>query len=149
MNPREAAHARDGGARPIAAGGLYFGLVFTAGFALGTLRELVVRPVVGSETWAVVIESPLMLAASVLTAGWVCRRMHVHARTRASAVMGVVALSLLLAAELAMWPLVRKQPLSEWIAHYATAPGVIAAALFAVFAVLPWLRGGGNRSLAQ
>ncbi len=54
--------------RAVLAGVLYFGLVFALGFILGTLRVLVLEPRLGS-TGAVLLELPVMLAASWLLCG--------------------------------------------------------------------------------
>lgn len=47
------------------AGLLYFAGVFAAGFACGGIRRILLVPSVG-ETWAVVIEMPVILAISWL-----------------------------------------------------------------------------------
>lgn len=55
----------------------YFGVVFAIGFVLGAVRELAVTPRVGRGA-AVLIEVPLMVVASVLTARWVVARWRVE-----------------------------------------------------------------------
>ena len=83
--------------KALIAGGLYFAAVFALGFLLGTLRILVAAPRLG-ETGAVLLELPVMLAASWLACGALMARFDVGARgTRAA--MSVVALILLLIAE--------------------------------------------------
>lgn len=51
----------------------YFGLIFALGFAVGTVRVLADVPSLG-ETGAVVLELPIMLAASWLVCGWLIGR---------------------------------------------------------------------------
>jgi hypothetical protein len=47
----------------------YFGIVYALGFALGTVRVLAVAPRIG-ELPAVLLEAPIMLAASWVTCRW-------------------------------------------------------------------------------
>jgi hypothetical protein len=58
------------------AGSTYFGLVLALGFALGTLRVLALAPYLGP-TGAVLVELPIMLAASWVLCGWLIARFAV------------------------------------------------------------------------
>ena len=60
------------------AGVTYFALVYAIGFLLGTVRVLLLMPLVG-ETAAVLLEAPLMLAVSWIGARWSSRRFTVPA----------------------------------------------------------------------
>lgn len=51
----------------------YVAIVFAVGFALGTVRVMLLAPRIG-EVAAVACELPLMLAAPWLAAGWVLAR---------------------------------------------------------------------------
>src|SRR5262245_49583676 len=62
--------------RATKAGGLYAIIVFLIGFILGTIRVLLVAPRLG-ETTAVIIEAPIMLAASWFVCRWCVDRLHV------------------------------------------------------------------------
>ena len=53
----------------VRAGIAYFAAAFAAGFALGTVRVLLVEPVFG-ELPAILAETPLMLAVSFVLARW-------------------------------------------------------------------------------
>jgi hypothetical protein len=64
------------------AGAVYFTIVFAVGFLLGTVRVLVLVPRVG-ETAAVMIELPIILAASWITCRWLIARFSVPARPMA------------------------------------------------------------------
>jgi len=58
------------------AGVLYFGLVFGAGFVLGTIRTLWVVPGVGARM-AELMETPVMLVGTIVTARWMVLRLAV------------------------------------------------------------------------
>jgi len=60
---------------------MYFALVFGAGFMLGPMRILCIAPRLGERT-AELLEAPVMLAISILTARWVVRRLRVPCATR-------------------------------------------------------------------
>ena len=79
------------------AGFVYFAIVYAAGFALGTLRVLVVAPALGASA-AVLVELPIILAASWFACGFVLRRFAVSHAARAT--MAATALVLLLLAEI-------------------------------------------------
>eukprot|EP01036_Dinobryon_divergens_P049588 gene49589-biopygen40436 len=104
--------------RAILAGAIYFAVVFAAGFALGTLRVLVVAPLIGP-VGAVVMELPVILAASWLACGWTVRRLKVAPATIDRLVMGATAFVILIAAEFAMSTLLFGRLPAEFWASYA------------------------------
>jgi hypothetical protein len=121
--------------RAVAAGGLYFAFVFAAGFALGTLRVLVLAPALG-DTGAVALELPLMLAISWLACGVVLRRLAVPATVATRLVMGGFAFALLIGAETALGVLGFGRTLGEQIATWRALPaqlGLVAQLAFALF----------------
>ena len=122
----------------VGAGGLYFALVYAAGFVLGPLRELVVVPSTGRPL-AVLVEAPLMVAAMILAARWSVRRFAVGPELRSRLVMGLVGLVLLLAAEAVMSSVVRGWAFGQWLGHFATTEGLISLGLFLLFAAMPML----------
>ena len=73
--------------RVLAAGTLYFALVFGAGFVLGTLRVLLVVPRLG-ERAAELAEMPVMLVVSMVAARWVVKRLALPASARVRLGMG-------------------------------------------------------------
>jgi hypothetical protein len=81
------------------AGALYFALTFAAGWVLGPIREFWVIPRLG-RTVGFVLEAPLMLVVSVLVARWVVRRFAAPPTLPTRALVGLVALGMLLVAEL-------------------------------------------------
>lgn len=125
--------------RALAAGALYFAAVFAAGFVLGTLRVLVLEPLMGGPA-AVALELPAMLALSWVLAGWIAARCRVPAAPRARLAMGGAALALLLVAEAALGMVGFGRNLAQHLAHYATPAGALGLAGQAVFGLMPWLR---------
>jgi hypothetical protein len=83
---------------------LYFLLVFGAGFVLGTVRVLVLVPLLG-ETAAELSEMPLMLGIIAASARWIVRHGLVQDRRSSALVVGFIALGMVLIADLAvgMW----------------------------------------------
>lgn len=121
-------------------GMLYFLVVFAIGFALGTLRTLVMAPLLG-ETGAVLVELPAILAA----AWWMCGRLLTRTPLQAStaAAMGAVALALLLLAEAALSILVfGRAPLEHLVLYTQPAHllGLIGQVLFGAFPLVRSLR---------
>jgi hypothetical protein len=121
------------------AGALYALIVFLAGFIFGTIRVLLLAPRLG-ETAAVILETPVMLAASWFLCRWCVDRLDVPHRVGARSLMGVVAFVVLMAAELGLAGLVFDRSLDEQLAGYASAPGVIGLVAQAVFAAFPVVR---------
>jgi hypothetical protein len=81
------------------AGVAYALMIFAVGFVLGSLRILTVAPYLG-ETAAVGLEVPLMLAISWFLAGWTAKKFTVPHHAVDRALMGGVAFTLLMVAEL-------------------------------------------------
>ncbi len=118
------------------AGAAYFAMVFGAGALIGPVREFALTPRVGP-TFAVMIETPIMLAVSIVCARWVMR----HWPQASPGLVGASALGMLLVAETggAIW--LRRMSLSEYAAHLATPAGLISLSLFASFALMPLIIG--------
>jgi hypothetical protein len=121
------------------AGLLYFACVFGAGFALGSIRVPLLVPRLGVRT-AELIEMPLMLCVIVLAARWVVRRCALRPTPAARLGAGVLALAMLLLAELALALGLQGLTPSAYIASRDPVSGSIYAILLVVFALLPfWL----------
>jgi hypothetical protein len=84
--------------RSLFAGLVYFAVVFGVGFLLGTLRVLVIIPMLGPRT-AELIEFPIMLVVSYVAAKLIIQRLAIPATLFDRIGMGVIALLLLLTAE--------------------------------------------------
>ena len=124
--------------RTLRAGVTYFALVFGAGFLLGMVRVPLLVPRLG-ERWAELAEMPVMAAVIVLAAGHVLRRFpEVRTGTRSAAV-GLVALCLLVSAELGLALLIQDRSLGDYIAARDPVSGSVYVALLLVYAAMPWL----------
>ena len=85
----------------IRAGLLYFVMVFSLGFLLGTVRVLVLIPRLG-ELVSTCIELPIILSAAWLASDWLITRLQVSSQWWNRLSMGLIAFGLLMAAELAL-----------------------------------------------
>lgn len=122
----------------LAAGAAYAAAIFAFGVMLGTLRVLVLVPRTG-ELAAVLIELPVMLAASFLCAGPIARGFWVPARAGPRAAMGLSGFALLMAAETALG-LAFGRGLAAQAGALATAPGLVGLAGQVAFGLMPLAR---------
>jgi hypothetical protein len=118
------------------AGAIYAVIVFLIGFVLGTIRILLVAPRLG-DTPAVILETPIILAASWFVCRGCVGRFRVRRRVGLRFVMCAVAFLVLMAAEFALGELVFGRSLVEQLAGYGSTPGVIGLAAQIVFAAFP------------
>jgi len=135
--------ARAGAVRVLAAGTLYFGAVFAAGFVLGPLRVLWLEPRLG-EAAATAIELPflaaaMMVAARIVTA-WLDRSAQ-GAAAGALICVGLVAVVLLNIADAGVGLLVRGYTPAALLVRLATPAGLLYLAAQALFAAMPVLVG--------
>ena len=122
------------------AGAAYFALVFGIGFVLGTLRVLWILPR-WRERMAELLEMPWMLLASFLVARWLVRRLAVPPTLSARLGMGLLALGLLLAAELSLVLWLRGLTVQDYIASRDPVSGTVYLVMLVVFAAMPVLVG--------
>ena len=123
------------------AAAVYFGIVFAAGFVLGSMRVPFLVPRVG-ERFAELMEMPLMLAAIFLAAGFVVRRYGDAITGRRWLGVGVLALIFLAGAELLLAVVVAGRSVAEYIASRDPVSGTVYLLMLVLFAVMPWLRRG-------
>jgi len=121
--------------RATEAGAFYAVIVFLIGFILGTIRILVVAPRLG-ETTAVIIEAPMMLAASWFVCRWCVNRLDVAATVSARSLMGLVAFLLLISAEFGLGAVLGRS-LVDQVAAYGSLAGAIGLAAQVIFATFP------------
>lgn len=112
----------------------YWGAIFALGFILGTIRTLWLAPSVG-ETIAVLIELPVMLAASWFAAKGLVRRFGI-ASTGQALGMGALAFVLLMASE-AVLVVTIGEGLATWLGGWATVPGGLGLAGQVAFGLMP------------
>ncbi len=122
--------------RPLKAGALYFALGFAAGWVLGPIRELWLIPRSGRLA-GYLVEAPVMVIVMVVATRWVVRRLAVPPAIGSRAEMGLVALGLLLVAEIGGTRWLRGLSLSEYLAGFRSIPGAISLLLFLLFAAMP------------
>jgi hypothetical protein len=120
------------------AGALYFGLVFGEGFVLGTIRTLWVVPRVGARM-AELMETPVMLVVTIVTARWMVLRLAVPSMPSARLGMGGIALALLLVAEFGLVLWLRGLSIREYLATRDPVSGTVYYVMLGVFAIMPLL----------
>lgn len=120
----------------VRAGLLYFAVVFMAGFALGTLRVLVLAPALGDFA-SVLAELPVILAIAWVACRRIVARLGVPATVRARAAMGGVAFAMLIGAEALLGAAVFGRPLASQAADLASPAGSLGLAGQIGFALLP------------
>lgn len=122
--------------RSIKAGLAYFALVFGAGFVLGVLRVSLLVPRLGARI-AELSEMPLMLAVIVMAARFVIRRFAVPLALPARLGTGLLALALLLAAEVLLAVVLQERSLAEYVASRDPVSGGVYLAMLVLFALMP------------
>lgn len=129
--------------RILAAGFLYFAIVFVFAFAFGTVRTLVLAPAIG-ELLAVLCEAPLLIAVIAFAAPQAQRWARLEPNTGALLAMGATGLLFQQAAEVAL-VLAGGERLSDHLAYLRTAPGLVYLALLGVFLVMPLILSAAAR----
>lgn len=120
------------------AGFVYFALVFFAGFALGSIRVPFLVPRMGVR-YAELLEMPFMFFAVLISARFVVARYQLAPGALVRLSVGLIALALLLAAELLLNTLILGQSLIEYVASRDPVSGAAYLAMLGLFAVMPWL----------
>jgi hypothetical protein len=123
--------------RAVTAGATYFAVVFAVGWAMGPIRELWALPRFGAVA-AALLEAPVMLVAMIAASRWALHRFAVR-EVGARIAVGLVALALLLVAEVLGTRLVRGLSLADYLAGFATMPGLVSLLMFILFAAMPTL----------
>ncbi len=120
------------------AGVLYFVVVFGCGFGLGIIRTLWIVPHVGTR-FAELMEAPIMLAVTIVTARWIVRRSAMPAAPSNRLVMGGIALGLMLTTEFGLVLWLRGLTIRQYLASRDPVSGTVYYALLGLFAVMPFL----------
>ncbi len=120
-------------------GAVYFAAIFSLGFLMGVVRVLLAAPRLG-ETVALMLELPVMLAASWLACGWLMGRFGVGARGRDRLAMSAAAAVLLLVVEpLGAMVLFGRTP-SDLLASYREPAALLGLASQVAFVLFPLFR---------
>lgn len=125
--------------RAASAGLCYAILTFAVGFVLGTIRVLGVAPRLGP-TLGVLLETPVILAASWWISQACAARFHVSRALAARLVMGLVAFIVLMLAEVALAAVLYARPIAGYLASLTTLSGAIGLAGQLAFAAFPLLQ---------
>ena len=120
------------------AGAVYFSLVFGAGFVLGAIRVLWIVPLAGTRV-AELMETPVMLAVTILAARWVVRRFCLAAVPAGRLSVGLIALALLLVTEFTVVLWLRDMTISDYFASRDPVAGTVYFVMLGLFAVMPLL----------
>jgi hypothetical protein len=127
-------------ARIVRAGVAYFGLVFGAGFVLGSMRVPFLVPRLG-ERIAELIETPFMFAVVMLAARYITRRYALPPQPFIRLGVGAISLSLLVVAELVFVAALQRRSVGEYIANKDPVAGVVFLAMLVLFALMPLILG--------
>lgn len=122
--------------RTIKAGMAYFALVFAAGFVLGSIRVPFLVPRLG-ERVAELVEMPFMLVVVLVSARFITRRFALPANVLARLGAGLLALALLIAAELLLTVAFQEQSLGDYIASRDPVSGTVYLVMLVLFAAMP------------
>lgn len=121
----------------------YFALVYALGFALGALRVLVVIPHLGA-TLAVMLEAPILLAAS----WWICAglvaRWRVPRSIASRLAMGAIAFTLLMLVEFGLGLVGFGRSIAEQLAAFREASAQLGLLAQLAFAAFPLIQLGGS-----
>lgn len=126
--------------RAIKGGLAYFAMVFGAGFILGVVRVSFLVPRLG-ERLAELAEMPIMFLIIMVSARSVTHRFAIPPSASARLGMGVLALGLLLAAELILAVALQDRSLADYIASRDPISGTVYLVMLVLFAVMPVLVG--------
>jgi hypothetical protein len=122
----------------VKAGAIYFVLVFSAGFVVGTIRVLWLAPAVGTRT-AELLEMPVMFEVIILSARWVARYFSVPYTASSRLGMGGIALASILLLDFTVVLWVRGLSLSQYIEAFDPVAGTAYFVMLGVCAVMPLL----------
>ncbi|WP_390586987.1 hypothetical protein [Erythrobacter sp. MTPC3] len=125
----------------------YWAVIFSLGFILGTARTVWGGDAVGESTF-ILIEIPIILAASWIAARRVMRRMKIDNACSALA-MGALAFALLMASEMALAALLahdagRSEAVRSWLASLIAPPGLYGFLGQIAFGLIPRLAARGR-----
>ena len=114
----------------------YFAIVFAVGFALGTLRVLVLVPRLGEDA-SVLLELPIMLTLSWIASRRLVARFGASPAVSARLLMGGLAFTILMTAELGVSVLGFRRTFTEHVATYQQVRAIFGLTAQIIFAAIP------------
>ncbi len=114
----------------------YFALVFGLGFLLGAIRVPLIVPRLGRRK-AELLETPFMLVGIVLAARFVLQYFTLPNTILAYLSVGLLALSLVLLAEISLVVCWQKQTIHQYITRRDVVSGSVYLILLFIFALMP------------
>lgn len=128
---------------------LYFATVFAAGLVLGIVRVPLLVPRLGARV-AELLEMPLMLVVIVLASKQVLRRLDRASGLGAPLAVGLLALGLMIAAELAVAVVLAGRSVADYIvAGRDPVSGAAYIAMLGIFAAMPCFQAWRRRRRAD
>ncbi|MFZ1573692.1 MAG: hypothetical protein WAT36_00300 [Chromatiaceae bacterium] len=124
--------------RTLKAGITYFSSAFGAGFVMGAIRVPFLVPRLG-ERLAELIEMPIMFVVIFLTACFITQRFALPATALVRLNTGIIALALLLAAELLLAVAPQDRSLGEYVSSRDPISGSVYLAMLALFTAMPFV----------
>ena len=122
--------------RELRGGLVYFVLVFGAGFLLGSARVLLLVPTLGVRM-AELLEMPIMLLVIVLAARLVNRKFLEGLRIARRLCAGLIALALLVTAELLLAVALTGASIASYVASRDPVSGSVYLVMLMLFALMP------------
>ncbi len=124
---------------------VYFAFVFAAGFLMGSIRVPFVVPRIGAR-YAELAEMPLMFMAIYFASRFVFRKYGQTIDSAGLIEVGVIALLLLVGAELLLAVLLAGRGIGEYISSRDPVSGSVYLVMLVVFAAMPWLQARRQRT---
>jgi hypothetical protein len=123
-------------ASALRAAALYFALVFSLGFVLGTIRTIWLAPRTGP-LLAVLAELPLILAGSWFICRWLLRRMATPLAPTEALAMGEAAFFMLMVAEFVLASMAFGQSPLAYMQSWSTPHGILGLVGQLLFGMMP------------
>lgn len=126
--------------------GLYFTIVFGAGFILGPIRVLLLEPRLGTRI-AELLEMPVMLLVIWVAAGWISQRFTQDLSASERLSVGALAVLGVLIADISVGVFLREMSVAEVFLRRDAISSIAYYGLLAFCAILPWLQGRWERPM--
>jgi hypothetical protein len=115
---------------------LYFLLLFLLGFLLGPIRMFYIQPYTG-KLLAILLEAPLLLGAMPWAAAFCIHLFNLSTLVGERLAMGLIALFLLIGAELLGSRLLLHMSVVRYLRQLRTPYGIAGSILKLIFAIMP------------